>query len=217
MLIALSFAEVASRFEGTGGPYLYTRAAFGRFPRSRSAGCTGSPAPRAGRRSSPCSSRRSALLADGDRAARRTSLLTAIVAVLAAINIRGIRQSSLGRQRPHHRQAPCRSSSSSSSGLFCRGRALAPRTATVAREPLGERVAAHLCVRRLRGGSGGRRETRDPQRTVPFALIMTIVIVTVVMTLADVVALGTLPGSPRRRRRSPTRRGSSSGRPAPPC
>ena len=32
MLIALSFAEVASRFEGTGGPYLYTRAAFGRFP-----------------------------------------------------------------------------------------------------------------------------------------------------------------------------------------
>src|SRR5688572_17592858 len=32
LLIALSFAEVSSRFEGTGGPYLYTRAAFGRFP-----------------------------------------------------------------------------------------------------------------------------------------------------------------------------------------
>ena len=31
MLIALSFAEVGSRFDGTGGPYLYTRAAFGRF------------------------------------------------------------------------------------------------------------------------------------------------------------------------------------------
>src|SRR5207342_3003133 len=31
MLIALSFAEVGSRFEGTGGPYLYARAAFGRF------------------------------------------------------------------------------------------------------------------------------------------------------------------------------------------
>ena len=31
MLIALSFAEAGSRFEGTGGPYLYTRAAFGRF------------------------------------------------------------------------------------------------------------------------------------------------------------------------------------------
>src|ERR1044071_9126540 len=29
--VALWFAEVGSRFEGTGGPYLYTRAAFGRF------------------------------------------------------------------------------------------------------------------------------------------------------------------------------------------
>src|SRR5260370_41075725 len=32
LLIALTFGEVASRFDGTGGPYLYTRAAFGRFP-----------------------------------------------------------------------------------------------------------------------------------------------------------------------------------------
>src|SRR5688572_21193098 len=31
LLVALCFAEVGSRFEGTGGPYLYTRAAFGRF------------------------------------------------------------------------------------------------------------------------------------------------------------------------------------------
>ena len=31
MLVALCFAEVGSRFASTGGPYLYTRAAFGRF------------------------------------------------------------------------------------------------------------------------------------------------------------------------------------------
>jgi amino acid transporter len=36
-------------------------------------------------------------------------------------------------------------------------------------------------------------ESRDPQRTVPFALIMTIVVVTGVLTLAQVIALGTLP------------------------
>jgi amino acid transporter len=36
-------------------------------------------------------------------------------------------------------------------------------------------------------------ETRDPRRVVPFALIMTITIVTIVMTLAQVVSLGTLP------------------------
>ena len=38
MLIALSFAEVASRFDGTGGPYLYTRAASAVSPPSKSAG-----------------------------------------------------------------------------------------------------------------------------------------------------------------------------------
>ena len=36
LTIALCFAEVGSRFEGTGGPYLYTRAAFGRFAGVRS-------------------------------------------------------------------------------------------------------------------------------------------------------------------------------------
>jgi amino acid transporter len=37
-------------------------------------------------------------------------------------------------------------------------------------------------------------EARNPRRDVPFALIMTIVIVTLVMTLAQIVAVGTLPG-----------------------
>ena len=31
LLVALCFAEVGSRFDRTGGPYLYTRAAFGPF------------------------------------------------------------------------------------------------------------------------------------------------------------------------------------------
>ena len=37
-------------------------------------------------------------------------------------------------------------------------------------------------------------EARDPTRAIPFALVMTIVVVTTVMALAQVVALGTLPG-----------------------
>ena len=37
-------------------------------------------------------------------------------------------------------------------------------------------------------------EAKDPQRTVPFAMIMTIVVAGLVMTLAQVVAVGTLPG-----------------------
>ena len=31
ILIGITFAEVASRFDATGGPYLFARAAFGRF------------------------------------------------------------------------------------------------------------------------------------------------------------------------------------------
>ena len=31
LMIVATFAEVSSRFDATGGPYLYTRAAFGRF------------------------------------------------------------------------------------------------------------------------------------------------------------------------------------------
>ncbi len=37
-------------------------------------------------------------------------------------------------------------------------------------------------------------EARDPRRAVPFALVMTILIATLLMTLVQVVALGTLPG-----------------------
>jgi amino acid transporter len=36
-------------------------------------------------------------------------------------------------------------------------------------------------------------ESKDPRRAVPFALIMTIVVVTIVLALAQVVAIGTLP------------------------
>jgi amino acid transporter len=32
-MIAGTFAEVGSRFDATGGPYLYTKTAFGWFPR----------------------------------------------------------------------------------------------------------------------------------------------------------------------------------------
>jgi APA family basic amino acid/polyamine antiporter len=37
-------------------------------------------------------------------------------------------------------------------------------------------------------------EARDPKKAVPFAMIATIIIVAILMTLAQIVALGTLPG-----------------------
>ena len=195
MLIALSFAEVASRFEGTGGPYLYTRAAFGRFAAFEVGWMLWFT-----RAASWAAVITVLIAALGRYWPRVTSgtpkivLLTSIVAVLAAINIRGIRQSSfvvnaltvgkLSAARDLHRRRPVLR------GLVTPDR----RCQRAAREPLGERVAADLCVWRLRGGAGGRRRNTGPATHVPFALIMTIVIVTIVMTMAQVVALGTLPG-----------------------
>jgi APA family basic amino acid/polyamine antiporter len=195
LLIALCFAEVASRFEGTGGPYLYTRAAFGRFAAfevgwllwfTRAAGWA---------------SVISILVASlgfywpaMTRSGPRAAVITLIIAGIAAINVRGIRQSS----------------------LMLNGLTIAKLT------PLVIFIVAGLFAvdpSRLAGGRtpsmhelsmtglllifafGGYEvvpvpagEALDPRRAVPFALIMTIVIATLVMTLAQVVALGTLPG-----------------------
>ena len=195
MLIALSFAEVASRFDGTGGPYLYTRAAFGRFAAfevgwmmwfTRAASwaavinvlvaslgfywpvlTTGSP---------------------------RAILIATIIAALAAINIRGIRQSSfvvnvltVGKLVPLVVFI--------AAGIFFVDWA---RLRTSVTPSLAELSASGLLLIFAFGGyevvpvPGG--EARNPRRDVPFALIMTIIVVTLVMTLAQIVAVGTLPG-----------------------
>ena len=195
MLIALCFAEVGSRFESTGGPYLYTRAAFGRFPAfeigwmlwfSRVASWAAVinvlatslgfyvPALTSG---SP-----------------RVALITAMIGVIAGINIRGIRQSSLvvniltvGKLLPlvvfiiagiffvdYSRLVPDQSPSFaqvSATGLL-----------------LIFAFGGYEVVPVVAG------EARDPRRGVPFALIMTILVATVVMTLVQVVALGTFVG-----------------------
>jgi amino acid transporter len=195
MLIALSFAEVASRFDGTGGPYLYVRAAFGRFAAfevgwmmwfTRVASWASVinvlvsslgfywPALTAGR--------------------SRAMLMTTIIAILAAINVRGIRQSSfvvnfltLGKLAPLAVFIVV-------GIVFVDWTSLRPS----ASPSIGELSASGLLLIFAFGGyeivpvPGG--EARNPRRDVPFALIMTIAIVTLVMTLAQIVAVGTLPG-----------------------
>ena len=55
-------------------------------------------------------------------------------------------------------------------------------------------------------------EFKNPQRDVPFALIVQIAIVTAIYTLVQLVAIGTIPNlGQSRRRRSPTPGGCSSG------
>jgi len=196
MLIALCFAEAASRFDGTGGPYLYTRAAFGRFPAfevgwmlwfTRVASWAAVinvlatslgfywPVVTAG--------------------FARTALIATITLVLAAINIRGIKQSSvvvnlltLGKLLPLVVFAAV--------GLFH----IDPGSLAATGTPVTyDRLAASALL--LIFGFGGYEvvpvpagEARDPRRAVPFALVMTLLIVTSLMTVIQVVAIGTLPG-----------------------
>jgi basic amino acid/polyamine antiporter, APA family len=195
MLIALSFAEVASRFDGTGGPYLYTRAAFGRFAAFEVGWLMWFT------RAASWASVINVLAASlgfywpsVTAGTPRMLLMTAIIATLAAINIRGIRQSSvvlnaltIGKIAPLIVFI--------GAGLFfIDPSALVPG-------PLPTMASLSASALLLIFAFGGYEvvpvpagEARDPIRAVPFALIMTIVIVTAIMTLAQVVALGTLPG-----------------------
>ena len=195
MLIALSFAEVSSRFDGTGGPYLYTRAAFGRFLAFEVGWMMWFT--RAASWASVINVLVSALgfyWPSVTVGLTRSLLIAGIIATIAGINVRGIRQSSFvvnlltaGKLIPLVIFIAV--------GLFYVdwGRVSQPASLTFTQLS----TSALLLIFAFGGYEvvpvpGG--ETKDPRSAIPFALIMTIVIVTVIMTLAQLVALGTLPG-----------------------
>lgn len=195
MCVALCFAEAGSRFEGTGGAALYAHHAFGRFAgfevgwmlwvvrvTSWASVVNGLadalgyywPVLRAG--------------------ATRQALITGIILTLTAINIRGIKQSAwvvnaltVGKLVPLTLFILL--------GL--------PHVAWGSLAP-GEPLLSHPIsapALYLIFAYGGYEvvpvpagETRDPRRAVPFAMIMTIIVAGLVMTLAQVVSIGTLPG-----------------------
>ena len=195
MLTALSFAEAGSRFEGTGGPYLYTRAAFGRFTAFEVGWMMWFT--RAASWASVINVLVDALgrywpvLLGG---AARSLLMTGIIAVIAMINIRGIRQSSLVvNVLTVAKLLPLLIFTIV--GIFHVDWSVFAAPATVTPDQLT--TGALLLIFAFGGYEvvpvlGG--ETKDPRRMVPFALIMTIAIVASVTLLTQVVAFGTFPG-----------------------
>jgi basic amino acid/polyamine antiporter, APA family len=194
MTIALSFAEAGSRFDGTGGPYLYARAAFGRFVGFEVGWMLWFT--RTASWASVVNGLMDALAfywPTLQAGAARPTLITALTLAIAGLNIRGIRQSAwvidaltIGKVLPLL--------------FFCfvglwfiSPSRLVPDGEIV---PGGVAAAAIYLVFTFGGYEvvpvpGG--ETRDPRRDIPFALIMTIALVTLIFTLAQIVALGTLP------------------------
>jgi amino acid transporter len=197
MLIALNFAEAGSRFEGTGGAYLYTRAAFGRFVSFEVGWMLW--VTRVTSWASVVNGLTTALayywpqLGANEPGFAREVVITGVILTLMTINVVGIRQSAwvvnvltIGKLtplvifillglpyisfdvlRPEESLTWAQISASSLYLIFAYG---------------GYEVV---------GVPAG--ETKDPRRAVPFAMIMTIIIVGVVMTLAQVVAMGALP------------------------
>ncbi|HEY7817661.1 MAG TPA: APC family permease, partial [Vicinamibacteria bacterium] len=94
LAVALCFAEVGSRFEGTGGPYLYTKAALGPFVAFEVGWMQWFT-----RAASQASVANGIGLALGfywpamKAGAGRAILLTSLILILALINVRGITQS----------------------------------------------------------------------------------------------------------------------------
>jgi amino acid transporter len=194
MLIALNFAEASSRFDRTGGAYLYTRAAFGRFPGFQVGWMLF--VTRATSWASVINALADALgyyWPELRAGTMRAALITAVIVVITIINIRGVRQSAyvvnfltVAKLTPLAVFVLL--------GLpHVSGGALQPDTPVT----LAQWSATALLLIFAYGGYEvipvPAGETRDPKRAVPFAMIATITIVAIVMTLVQIVALGTLP------------------------
>ena len=192
--IALCFAEAGSRFDGTGGPYLYTRAAFGRFAAFEVGWMQWFT-----RAASQASVMAGIAVALGyywpavTAGWPRTALLVSVTGALAWVNVRGIRQSAwvvnaltIGKLLPL-------------TVFIVVGLAFVEPARLVQLPPvtLNQVSTAALLLIFVYGGfdvvGTPAGEAIDPRRHVPFALVATILSVMTIMTLAQVVAQGVLP------------------------
>ena len=191
--VALCFAELSSRFDSTGGPYLYTRAAFGDF-----VGFEIGWMQWFSRASSQASIMAATAVALGyywpvlTIGWPRAALLIALTLIFGAINIRGVRQGSLvvnvmtvGKLVPL-------------AVFILVGLAYVQpaRLTTLPPITLQQSLAAGLLLIFIYGGYEvvpvPAGESLDPRRDVPFAMVATIVAVMIVMTLTQIVAQGVL-------------------------
>jgi APA family basic amino acid/polyamine antiporter len=194
LLIALCFAEVGSRFDRTGGPYLPARAAFGRFVgfevgwmmwftrvTSQASVSNGLAIALAG------------YWPGLEGGLPRVALISTVTIVLAWINVRGIRQSSwvvnaltIGKLLPLVVFIIV--------GMWFVQMDRLTDTPDVTLAQAG--TAALLLIfayggYEVTGVPAG--EASNPRRDVPFAFVMTILVVAGVMTLTSAVATGVLP------------------------
>jgi amino acid transporter len=194
LCIALCFAEVGSRFDRTGGPYLPARAAFGRFVGFEVGWMMWFT--RVSSQASVANGLALALafywpaLAAG---LPRALLIVVLTGVLTWINLRGVKQSSwvvnvltVGKLVPL--------------ALFIVAGIWFIDPARWAVMPEVTRQQAGAAALLLIFAFGGYEvtgilagEASNPRRDVPFAFVATLLVVSAVMTLTAIVATGLLP------------------------
>jgi amino acid transporter len=193
MLVALSLAEVGSRFEATGGPYLYARAAFGRFVAFEVGWMQWFT--RATSHATVANGLALALgyyWADAASGWARAAVIVGVTAILAIVNVAGITQGArtvnlltIAKLVPLGVFIAV--------GLFV----VSPgRFGHLEAVSLDQVTTAALLTVFVFGGyevlTVPAGEATDPRRHVPFALITTVLVVGAVTMLAQVVAVGTL-------------------------
>jgi amino acid transporter len=194
LAVALCFAEVGSRFEGTGGPYLYTRAAFGRFIAFEVGWMQWFT-----RVTSQASIANGLALALGfywpllTSGIGRAVVISAITLALLWINVRGIKHSAwvvnaltIGKLVPLF--------------IFIAGGLFFLRLDRLTPLPpvtLAQASSGALLLIFTFGGYDvigvPAGEAKDPRRHIPFAFIVTMISVTTIFVLAQVVAMSALP------------------------
>lgn len=193
--IVLCYAEVSSRFTASGGPYLYARETFGSFVGFEVGWLYWIV--RLTTFSANCNLFVTYLGFFDERLATGTAralIITLVVVTLGTVNLAGIKQTALA------------------TNIFTAGKLIplilfvaigvffiSPANFTFDTIPETSQLSAAVLlliyafvgfeVSVVLGG-----EARDPQRTLPFALLVAVAVVAVLYILIQIVSIGTLPG-----------------------
>ncbi len=194
LLLSLCFAEAGSRFDEPGGGYVYTRAAFGEFVGFQVGWMTWLARIAGGAALwNGLAQALTFVLPDAAEGGTRVAVIVVPLAVLTAINVIGVKHAArLEVVFTVVKLLPL---------LFLivvgipalDGSLIFP---TPAFDPAALGAAATLLLFAYAGfenTAAAAGEFRNPRRDVPFALIVSIVAITLLYTLVQLVALGTLP------------------------
>jgi APA family basic amino acid/polyamine antiporter len=195
--IMACFAEVASRFTGSGGPYLYARAAFGSF-----AGIENGWLTWLARLTATAANANLFVVYLGEfwpRAASgllRATVLTVLVGLLVAVNVRGVRQGTwLSNLFTVTKLVPLVLLIAAGGFFLFHGHAAGgvPESALRPRDVMEAMLLLVFAYGGFESAMIPLGEARDPRRDAPFALAVALATCAVTYTAVQLVVMNALP------------------------